>query len=91
MKSNRIWRADAACRDVPQALFFPDSEASRPGGGKLIDEDVDSAKALCQGCPVQSQCLDYALSTKQNWGIWGGATVAERQEMLRQRSLRRAG
>jgi WhiB family redox-sensing transcriptional regulator len=91
MKSNRTWRAEAACIDAPQYLFFPGSEASRPGGSNLSDEDVKAARGYCQTCPVQPQCLQFALETKQDWGIWGGATVAERRKLLRERTMRRAG
>jgi WhiB family transcriptional regulator, redox-sensing transcriptional regulator len=47
-------------------------------------EQAERAKAVCAGCPVCGQCLDYALDTNQD-GIWGGMTEDER------RSLRRAG
>lgn len=46
-------------------------------------KDELAAKALCKICPVQPQCLQYALETKQDWGIWGGTTVPERKRLLR--------
>ena len=34
--------------------------------------DVESAKALCQACPVQAMCLSGALDRREPWGVWGG-------------------
>ena len=34
--------------------------------------DVESAKTLCQDCPVQALCLDGALERREPWGVWGG-------------------
>lgn len=34
--------------------------------------DVESAKALCQDCPVRRLCLDGALERREPWGVWGG-------------------
>jgi WhiB family transcriptional regulator, redox-sensing transcriptional regulator len=62
------WRRRAACRDIPTQVFF-ESPA-----------DLESAaKELCFRCPVAGSCLTYALRTKQESGIWGGLTTAERQ------------
>jgi WhiB family redox-sensing transcriptional regulator len=48
---------------------------------------VTAAKFCCAGCPVNSQCLDFALSNMDIWevgreGIWGGTTAKERVKML---------
>jgi WhiB family redox-sensing transcriptional regulator len=37
------------------------------------------AKAVCQVCPVKSECRDYALTIKEPYGIWGGLTETERR------------
>ena len=73
------WVRQAACAKVPNAdkIFFP-------GQGESITE----AKAICAGCPVREECLDYALRTTQRFGIWGGVT--ERQRRTMRVSLRRA-
>jgi WhiB family redox-sensing transcriptional regulator len=34
--------------------------------------DVESAKALCQDCPVRATCLAGALERREPWGVWGG-------------------
>jgi WhiB family redox-sensing transcriptional regulator len=68
------WFADAACRDVDTAVFFPKSEA-----------DAGQAKAICATCPVREACLEYALATRPAEGIFGGMTPTERHRLIRRR------
>jgi len=70
----RAWRSAAACRDADTAIFFP-----------ATDADAGPARAVCAGCPVQQACLDFALSTRQNHGVWGGLTETERRRLRRKR------
>jgi WhiB family transcriptional regulator, redox-sensing transcriptional regulator len=65
------WRLAAACRSADPELFFPLS-----GSGKAREE-IAEAKAICAGCPVRRQCLEFALRTRPQ-GIWGGLTELER-------------
>ncbi|HET9442453.1 MAG TPA: WhiB family transcriptional regulator, partial [Acidimicrobiales bacterium] len=69
---NSNWQAEAACRDIDTNLFFPESEAA-----------VAPALAVCAGCPVRDECLDFALRTRQDDGIWGGMTEADRRRLRR--------
>lgn len=44
---------------------------------------VDKAKAVClppgkQPCPFLAECLEYALTTHQEFGIWGGRSMRAR-------------
>lgn len=41
---------------------------------------------MCQGCPGRSQCLMWAVGTKSD-GYWAGSTRADREELLRRRSV----
>ncbi|WP_225801762.1 WhiB family transcriptional regulator [Streptomyces sp. NK15101] len=43
------------------------------------------AKAVCFGCPVQAECLAYALDRRVEHGVWGGMTERERRALLRRR------
>jgi WhiB family redox-sensing transcriptional regulator len=70
------WRHDAACRDLDTAIFFPDSEDA---------SESAAAKAVCSGCPVRAACLEFALSTRQDDGVWGGLTEVERRRLRRRR------
>ena len=71
------WRSTAACRSADADLFFPIS-----GSGRAL-EQVTQAKAICVGCPVQRECLAFALRTHQIHGIWGGMTEEERHPRQR--------
>lgn len=42
------------------------------------------ARKLCEGCPVQSECLSYALNSNIGYGVWGGLTERERRKLQRQ-------
>ena len=68
------WRLGAACRSADPDLFFPVSST-----GKSL-EQVAQAKAICARCPVQRECLAFAMRTRQFHGIWGGLTEQERDQ-----------
>ncbi len=68
------WRLDAACRDLDTAIFFPEME-----------EAVAAAKAVCATCPVREACLEFALITRQDDGVWGGLDENERRRVRRRR------
>jgi WhiB family redox-sensing transcriptional regulator len=71
------WREHASCRSCSPDLFFP---AGTTGAAR---HEIDAAKSVCAECPVQSQCLRFALRTGQAYGIWGGTTEDERVTMKR--------
>lgn len=74
-----------ACRSAEPELFFPVSAA-----GPAVAQ-VAAAKAVCRGCPVRAECLDYAMRTVQDHGIWGGSTEEERRQARRGQVVRLAG
>lgn len=45
----------------------------------------NSAKTLCTGCGVRTECLAYALDQRIEFGVWGGMTERERRALLRRR------
>ena len=71
------WRTASACRDLDANMFFP---AGETGPAAL---QIAQAKAICRVCPVQTQCLEFALGTHQDYGIWGGTTEEERRQIRR--------
>ncbi len=68
------WRDDAACSGTDPELFF----AGDP-------ESVETARALCEGCPVRTPCLEAALALGEMHGVWGGVTEGQRRRMIRAR------
>jgi len=77
------WRDEAACRDEDAELFFP------IGTTGVALEQVAAAKRICARCPVQEDCLEFALASNQEAGIWGGLTEDERRTLKRARQRRR--
>jgi WhiB family redox-sensing transcriptional regulator len=74
------WREQAACRDLDTNLFFP------VGEGPEATAQADSAKMVCFSCPVREECLTFALTTRQEAGIFGGLTEEERRRHRRRES-----
>lgn len=72
------WRSRAACLAADPELFFP------VGTTALAAEQAMEAKAVCADCPVRRECLDWALVTKQDHGVWGGLDEFERRAERRQ-------
>ena len=44
-----------------------------------------TAKVICQRCPVVAECLADALDNRTEYGVWGGMTERERRALLRRR------
>jgi WhiB family redox-sensing transcriptional regulator len=76
------WRRQAECRSVDPDLFFP------VGTTGLALDHIAAAKAVCAGCRVRQPCLEFALETAQDAGVWGGLAEEERREVRRQRRSR---
>lgn len=75
--NENAWRALAACRDSAPDLFFP------IGATGMALEQIEAAREVCRACPVQAECLDFALETNQEAGIWGGTSEDERRRLRR--------
>lgn len=55
------WRLDAACFGTFNKAFFRNTITGRR-----------EAKTICGTCRVWQECYQYAVETKQEYGIWGG-------------------
>ncbi|MDP9023165.1 MAG: WhiB family transcriptional regulator [Actinomycetota bacterium] len=77
------WRTQAACMDQDPELFFPVGTT-----GPAVDQAA-TAKQVCARCEVREPCLEFALSTNQDAGVWGGLTEEERRTVKRQRQRQR--
>jgi len=81
LETDLAWQREAACRGLglgeSQTIFFP----SR-------GESVEDARAICEGCPVVAECLDFALE-HHCIGVWGGTTERQRRQLRRQRNTAR--
>lgn len=76
--SNWSWQIKGACREVGVDTFFnPENERGR---AKRLREAA--AKAVCAECVVVQKCLDWALSVREPYGVWGGTSPADREAIL---------
>ncbi len=90
---NRAWaRVIKQARCTESSLdadeWFPVSP-----GAQQARQEAAAAIAICQACPVRSQCLALSL---RHWdigqhGVWGGMVAAERASLRRQMLAHRAG
>lgn len=72
------WQLLAACRGVDSSLFFhPEGER---GAARSAREA--SAKEVCMRCPVRTTCAQHALTVREPYGVWGGLTEDEREELM---------
>ena len=71
------WINRAACRHLGAELFFLEkhSEGNRN----------PPALKVCAHCPVKKECLDYAITTNEQFGIWGGMSPKQRHVERRNR------
>jgi WhiB family transcriptional regulator, redox-sensing transcriptional regulator len=77
------WRESAACLTYPAILFFGMDENE---GSAERHSREEEAKSICLHCIVRAECLDYALTTRESYGIWGGLTELERKARLQGRA-----
>jgi len=78
------WRSAGACRSADPDLFFPISSVGP------AERQIARAKMICAECKVRQECLDFALTHHQLYGIWGGTTAEDRRRD-RRRKRRAAG
>jgi WhiB family redox-sensing transcriptional regulator len=73
------WVDQAACAGADPELWFdsnPDGPASR------------LALQICAGCPVRTDCLNYALEFGVTHGIFGGLLPRQRRTYRRNNKIR---
>lgn len=73
-KKRALLRNEEEPLDI-STTFFP----SRGGSLKVVE-----AKKICNLCPVQWECFEYAYDGREQAGIWGGSTVDQREFCWRQ-------
>ena len=73
------WIERSSCIGEDPELFFPVGIT-----GPAI-EQATKAIAICNRCPVRAECLEWALDTCQDAGVWGGLDEEDRREIRRAR------
>lgn len=72
------WMKQAACRGLDTSMFYFERGHST---------DTSPIIAICKSCPVQTECLEYAIENCERFGIWGGLSVRQRRQIRYQRGL----
>lgn len=86
-EASRSWRRFGYCQNVDlfpelrdlrlvSRIFFPDKNDHAAYW-------VRKAKVICDGCPVQVECLEFGL--REKFGVFGGLTERERRVLRRER------
>jgi len=71
------WRDHAACLDEDPELFFPIGNT-----GPALSQ-IEQARVVCRRCEVMTTCLNWAVDTRQDAGVWGGQSDDERRALKR--------
>ena len=78
------WVHRARCRNEDPELFFP------VGSSGPAAVQIEQAKEVCTLCDVREECLEWAMTTGQDAGVWGGLSEEERRALRRARRRRAA-
>lgn len=73
------WRSRSACRDEDPELFFP------IGSTGPAAVQIEQARSICMRCEVRADCLEWAIDTGQDAGVWGATSEDERKALRRTR------
>jgi len=71
---------EAACKELPTELFFPDSR-------EMEETQKQMLVKICLQCPIFKSCLEYSLNVKVD-GIWAGTTAQERNVIRHKRGIK---
>lgn len=74
-----LWRERAACKGMDISNFFSETERQ----SALSRKKHAKTKQICNECPVQKNCLFYAIENNIEYGIWGGLTSVERSALVK--------
>ncbi|WP_151084154.1 WhiB family transcriptional regulator [Nocardioides cynanchi] len=74
------WWSQASCLKEDPELFFP---VGTRGPAVL---QVEEARQVCRRCLVRTQCLEWAIASGPDHGVWGGLDAEERRQLKRSRA-----
>jgi hypothetical protein len=72
--SEQAQEIELGCRSFPDAYFMTGESEDDMSLNKL-------AISICNACPLQQLCLDYAMEANEAYGIWGGKTSSQRKRV----------
>lgn len=76
------WQLHGSCRGMDSRFFFhPEGER-----GSARTNREARAKAICASCPVLDPCQGHALAVAEPYGVWGGLSEGEREQIRARRN-----
>ena len=78
-----------ACAEIDPEAFFPEPLRGQRFQSQEASDLVElTAMALraCARCPVQKECLQFAVNNHEAHGIWGGTFPSERVKASKDKS-----
>jgi WhiB family redox-sensing transcriptional regulator len=79
------WHDQAACAEFGVGVFVADNDGK--GSGSAASAVYRQARAICERCPVQETCLEYAMEnegtapTGGRAGVYGGLSPKQRYHL----------
>lgn len=75
------WFRQAACQYADGEMFHPEKGGSTREAKRICN----GVPGVLPGCPVQRQCLEYAIANDERFGVWGGKSAKERRRLQARR------
>ena len=66
------WQERGLCSQTDPEAFFPE-----------LGRSAQEAQRICGRCEVKAECLEYALSHDERFGVWGGLSEEQRRKLKR--------
>jgi len=79
------WRDESACRDTDLAVFYPTPDP-HANARKVRTDLYAAARIVCDGCPVQADCLTEAVTNGDPYGFRAGMTPDQIADMIAKRT-----
>lgn len=76
------WQREALCGKQDGAIPLPDAWFPDFGGPHASKP----AKRICAACPVRMECLEAAIERNERFGVWGGLSTPERDDLVEERA-----
>jgi WhiB family redox-sensing transcriptional regulator len=64
--------AQALCKGKEELMYSP-----------IPTTQEHVARTICGPCPIRAECLDDALASRQEFGVWGGTTEKDRRDVFK--------
>jgi len=65
------WKGKARCKGLPPTMFFPER-------GQMVPPSV---RKMCAACEVREECLEFAVLSNEQYGIWAGTSIKQRRRL----------